>query len=78
MQSMACYYQAQQLQEDKNFTKQRQLEIDESLHQVWRHSEHIKQQLTCEQVANGKKTEGRQEGTHDLQQQVSSNEHTEF
>ena len=70
---MACYYQAQKLQEAKTSTKQRQLEIDESLRQVQQQSEHLKQQLTHEQVASGKKTEGIKEGNRDLQQQVNSN-----
>lgn len=69
---MVCYYQAQQLQEDKTLTKQRLLEIDESLRQVQKQSEHLKQQLAREQVESGKKIEGIVEGNRDLQQQVSS------
>ena len=51
--------------------QQHQLETDETLQQVMKHSEHLQQQLTCEQEAANRRTRMLEEENLVLHQQVS-------
>ena len=51
--------------------QQHQLETDETLQQVMKQSEHLQQQLTCEQVAANRRTRILEEENLFLHQQVS-------
>ena len=63
--------QVQQLQENKRLTQQHQLEVEETLQQVMRQSEHLQQLPTCEQEAANRRTREMEEGIRGLHQQVS-------